>query len=400
MFVRKTWDVGTSTQSRYDSHHLISLETIAFRICPILRTMKIPSLNPQENRAAGALLGAFIGDAIGLGPHWYYDLDEQHRDYGTWITDYTAPKPDRYHGGLKAGDSSQAGLILKLTIESLVSRSGYDEADFCRRVEEDLFPKLDGTPSHGPGGYTSHSIRNAWRKRVVEKRSWSESAGNADTTEAIERALAIAIIYANAPKKLVEYVESNATLTQSDETVLALTIAFCLVLGRVVTGERFDARIGDRLVQMVEDGILPFHTTSRSKPQPRAPGDARRPLAGQFSSPDALFLPRWMAATADDPTIKIEPAWRVSTVYGMPCAIYNLLPTVYYLAARFRQDFESAILHAVNGGGHNQARAMLTGSLVGAQVGLSGIPTRFLEGLNDREELVFLTVRLAQANAA
>jgi hypothetical protein len=43
---------------------------------------------------------------------------------------------------------------------------------------------------------------------------------------------------------------------------------------------------------------------------------------------------------------------------------------------------------------------MLTGSLVGAQVGLSGIPTRFLEGLNDREELVSLTVRLAQANAA
>jgi ADP-ribosylglycohydrolase len=362
--------------------------------------MKIPSLNPQQNRAAGALLGAFIGDAMGLGPHWYYDLDEQHRDYGTWITDYTAPKPDRYHGGLKAGDSSQAGSILKLTIESLVSRSGYDEADFCRRLDEDLFPKLDGTPSHGPGGYTSHSIRNAWRKRVVEKRPWSELSGNADTTEAIERALAIAVRYAYAPKQLVEYVESNSALTQSDETVLALTIAFCLVLGLVVTGERFDAGIGDKLVQMVEDGILPFHTTSRSEPQPRAPGDARLPLAGQFSSPDALFLPRWMAVTADDPTIKIEPAWRVSIVYGMPCAIYNLLPTVYYLAARFRQDFESAILHAVNGGGHNQARAMLTGSLVGAQVGLSGIPTRFLEGLNGREELVSSTVRLAQANAA
>ena len=95
--------------------------------------MKIPSLNPEQKRAAGALLGAFIGDAMSLGPHWYYDLDEQHRDYGTWITDYTTPKPDRYHGGLKAGDLSQAGLILKLTVESLVSCSGYDEADFCRR---------------------------------------------------------------------------------------------------------------------------------------------------------------------------------------------------------------------------------------------------------------------------
>jgi hypothetical protein len=42
---------------------------------------------------------------------------------------------------------------------------------------------------------------------------------------------------------------------------------------------------------------------------------------------------------------------------------------------------------------------MLTGTLVGAQVGLSGIPTRFLEGLNDCEELVSLAVRLAQAEA-
>jgi ADP-ribosylglycohydrolase len=356
--------------------------------------MKIPSLNPKENRAAGALLGAFIGDALGVGPHWYYDLEEQYRDYGTWITDYTTPKPARYHGGLKAGDSSQAGVILKLTVESLVSRSGYDEADFCRRLEEDLFPKLDGKPKNGPGGYTSHSIRDTWQKRVVEKRPWSDTAGNADTTEAIERALAIAIRYADSPRALVEFVESNTTLTQTDETVVALSIAFCAVLGLLVTGQRFDAKIGDTLAQLVDDGVFPFHGA-----QPQT-GGARKIFAGQLSSPDALFLPRWMAETAEDPAIKIEPAWKVSKIYGMPCAIYNLLPTAYYLAARFRDDFEGAVLNAVNAGGHNQARAMLTGSLVGAQVGLSGIPKRFLEGLNDREELLSLTVKLAQSREA
>ena len=35
-----------------------------------------------QNRAAGAIMGAFIGDALGLGPHWYYDLSELRRDYG------------------------------------------------------------------------------------------------------------------------------------------------------------------------------------------------------------------------------------------------------------------------------------------------------------------------------
>ena len=53
---------------------------------------------------------------------------------------------------------------------------------------------------------------------------------------------------------------------------------------------------------------------------------------------------------------------------GMPCAIYHQLPAAYCLAARFRDDFDSAMLHAINGGGQNQAHTILTGALVGAQV--------------------------------
>jgi len=79
----------------------------------------------------------------------------------------------------------------------------------------------------------------------------------------------------------------------------------------------------------------------------------------------------------------------------MPCAIYHQLPAAYYLAARFHDDFESALLHAINGGGQNQARAILTGALAGAQVGLSLIPQRFLDGLADSAALCKLATQLA-----
>jgi ADP-ribosylglycohydrolase len=348
-----------------------------------------------EDRARGALMGAFIGEALGVGPHWYYDLDALRRAFGPWIDGYTDPKPGRYHAGLKAGQLSQPGFILKLTLRSLVARGEYDEADFCRAMDEDLFPQLDGTPVCGPGLYTSQSIREAWRRRVQLKLPWGRTGGPADTTEAIERTLAIAVRYARDPAQLARHVTANTLLTQSDGTVVTMTVAYAAVLGQLVQGERLDPRLSGKLMGLVRDGALPFHAVTRADQQALQPGDPDPPREGRFASPDALLTPSTAAAAAADPKIRIEPAWRVSIVYGMPCAIYHILPAAYYLAARFHDDFESAVLHAVNGGGQNQARAMLAGALAGAQTGLSGIPRRFLDGLEEVAELDRLSAQLA-----
>jgi ADP-ribosylglycohydrolase len=344
-------------------------------------------------------MGAFIGDALALGPHWYYNLDDLRRDYGDWIDGYTAPRPGRYHDGLRAGEQSQAGFILELTLASLVERGGYDAEDFCQRMDNELFPLLDGTPVSGPGGYTSQSIREAWRRRVRQKLPWGQTAGQADTTEAIERTLAIAVRYALDPARLATAVAGNAALTQADDLVLSMTVAYGAVLGQLVQGHALDANISDRLMKLVKTGELPFHAVTRENLQPPRPGDPDPPRAGRFASPDALLSPAYMAAVAADPDVRIEPAWKVSLVYGMPCAIYHQLPAAYYLAARFRDDFESAVLHAVNGGGQNQARAILTGALVGAQAGFSGIPWRFTDGLVRGTALLELAERLAEQAA-
>jgi len=353
-----------------------------------------------QDRAAGAIMGAFIGDAMGLGPHWYYDLAELRRDYGEWISGYTDPMPGRYHAGLKAGQLSQAGFILKLLLTSLVEKGEYEEEDFCNRMDKELLPLLDGTPVCGPGGYTSQSIRELWRQRVEQKLPWGKTGGPADDTEAIERTLVLAVRYALDPVRLAAVINSNTALTQNDNVVASMTVAYGAVLGLLVQGHALNSHLSGKLMRLVNKGELPFHHITSDNLQPPRPGDPDPSRAGKFASPDALLTPSYMAAAAVDPDIRIEPAWKVSIVYGMPCAIYHQLPAAYYLAARFSDDFESALLHAINGGGQNQARAMLTGALVGAQVGLSRIPQRFIDGLEDSAELLRLAAELAEDVAA
>src|SRR5262249_10125479 len=105
----------------------------------------------HQDRAAGCIVGGFIGDALGLGPHWYYDLAELSRDFGDWIDGYRDPVPGaKYHRGMKAGELSQTGLIMLLLLRSVAERGGYEEHDFTSRLDDELLAKMDGQPFSGP----------------------------------------------------------------------------------------------------------------------------------------------------------------------------------------------------------------------------------------------------------
>jgi hypothetical protein len=149
---------------------------------------------------------------------------------------------------------------------------------------------------------------------------------------------------------------------------------------------------------MVEKGVLPFTHAVLAEKKGAYENSPTAPSAS-LPFPDGLLFPSHIWQAAKDPDVSIEPAWKVSLVYGMPCSILCMLPAAYYLAARFQENFEQAVLHALNGGGQNMSRAMLTGALVGAQVGLSGIPTRFIDGLSGSRELLDLAEQLANKAA-
>jgi hypothetical protein len=127
--------------------------------------------------------------------------------------------------------------------------------------------------------------------------------------------------YLLEPSQLAAAITANPLLTRIDDTVVSMTVAFGAVLGLLVQGHSMDADLSGKLMGLVKSGELPVHLVTRDDLKPPRPGDPDPPRAGRFASPDALLSPSYMAAAAVDPGIRIEPAWKVSIVYAMPCAI-------------------------------------------------------------------------------
>ena len=69
------------------------------------------------------------------------------------------------------------------------------------------------------------------------------------------------------------------------------------------------------------------------------------------------------------------------------CYIDHCFPAVLYLAARYSDDFAAALVANTNVGGDNCHRGAVLGALLGAALGLSAIPQRWIAGLTRQREL-------------
>ncbi|XP_064398285.1 uncharacterized protein LOC135344926 [Halichondria panicea] len=339
-----------------------------------------------QDRAAGAIMGAMIGDALGLGCHWYYNLDQLKREYGEWIDDYTTAKPGRYHYGCKAGDVSQSGQLFQYLLETLNEKGEYSEEDFCTRLDGFL-ATLDGTREGGR--YTQKDVCDVWKNRVVLKKPWGECASPfGDTTDSCVRAVALAARYHNDLPTLVKKIGSNSILQYQDRQVQVHSIAFGLTVACLISGMEY-SKISSHLMNLIAEGKIPFTSAMALD----------RDSEENTPEPDSLLWSGYAAKAVANLNLRIEPARDAPQMYGLSCAFYMLMPGAYYLAARFPDNFETAVLTAVNSGGQNLARASLTGGMVGAITGLSSFPDRFIKGLTDGDKWVEVAKKIAQDGA-
>ncbi|PSC74197.1 ADP-ribosylglycohydrolase [Micractinium conductrix] len=358
------------------------------------------SVAAQRDRAAGAVLGCLIGDALGVGPHWYCDLDVLRQEFG-WVGGYVQSKPGRYHEGLAPGDLSQTGQVCELLLRSLVDAGRYDQPDFCSRLDA-LLGQLDGTPYSPPGDYTDVAMRDVWRGRKKEGLQWGDGALGSwcDTSEGAIRAVMLAARYAGSLGEAAAHALANVRVTHLDPVVTGQSMSFALLVAAMIQGEPIDADLGLKMRELAKKGEIPVTHAILAEERGTITEQPADPTP-TMPFPDALLQVGWVVEAARDPKVSFPPQ-KVGKVYGMACSIHFLLPAAYYLAVAFEKEptgqrrFEQAVLHAINSGGNNMARAALTGALVGSIVGLTGIPSRFVEGLTKGEELRALALALAE----
>jgi ADP-ribosyl-[dinitrogen reductase] hydrolase len=320
------------------------------------------------DRKRGCLLGAFLGDALAMPVHWYYDRAALVRDYGR-VIDLVAPKNPHadsilwrsnyaalnakgeilhdqakywgkrgvhYHQFLRAGENT---LNMQLALELLASlreRGGYDRGDYTRRYIDFMT-----TPGKHYDTYLEECHRNFFTKYARGKKP--EDCGGEDIhIGGLAHVPVLAVWYANDEPAALEAVREQVRVTHRGVMVETAARDLTKMLVAILNGAP------------VRESIEKFGNgwVGRKK------------------------LEAW--ATRPDEEV-------IGAVLSPACYLEDSFPASLFLAWKYADSLGSALVANANLGGDNCHRGIVVGALVGA--GGAPVPERWERGLLCRELL-------------
>jgi ADP-ribosyl-[dinitrogen reductase] hydrolase len=340
------------------------------------------------DRLRGSLWGMFVGDALAMPVHWYYDVAALQRDCGE-VRDYRAPalhhpnsimgrastgqagrgsqegdvvggvilkgkkalwsRPHtHYHHGLAAGDNTLNLLCARILIRNLTASGGHDPQAFLR----DYIAFMTAPDSHRDTyaeSYHRDFFAN-WARGVPPERC--AGAEGHDTASI---------------GGLVSLPPLILALRSDRDQARAALLAQLRLTHRSALLERHALELGELLLHLLDD-----------------PAPSLRSLAvesaGRLGSPIGDLVARAEDGRLSDLEV-------IGRVLSPACYIDQSYPAVLYLAARHAGDLEAALIANTNAGGDSCHRGAVLGAILGAALGCGAIPTRWIEGLRDREVL-------------
>jgi len=322
----------------------------------------------NEARQRGCLLGAFLGDAMAMPVHWYYDRAALVRDYGRvtdlvaprsphadsilWRSNYAAPNAKgeilhdqekywgrrgvHYHQFLRAGENT---LNMQLALELLASlraRGGYDAGDYTRR-----YIGFMTTPGRHRDTYVEECHRNFFTKYARGKKP--EDCGGEDIhIGGLSHVPILAAWYADDEAAALAAVREQVRVTHRGELVETAARDLTRMLVAVING----AGVRESIEKFGHGWV------GRKK------------------------LESW-AARSDEEV--------VGGILSPACYLQDSFPASLFLAWKYADNLQDALVANTNLGGDNCHRGIVVGALVGG--GGAPVPERWARGLLCRELL-------------
>ena len=322
----------------------------------------------DEVKQQSCLLGAFLGDALAMPVHWYYDRAALVRDYGRvvdlvapknphadsilWRSSYTAPNPKgeilheqaaywgrrgiHYHQFLRAGENT---LNMQLALELLFvlrEHGNYDKADYLKRYIDFMT-----TPGRHRDTYIEECHRNFFTKYARGKKP--EDCGGDDIhIGGLAHVPILAAWYADKESAALEAVKEHVRVTHRGELVETAARDLTKMLIAILNGSG------------VRESIEKFGNGWAG----------RRKLEAWAQRPDEEVI---------------------GSILSPACYLKDAFPAALFLAWKYSNKLESALIANTNLGGDNCHRGIVVGALVGASG--AAIPLHWANNLLCRELL-------------
>jgi len=346
-------------------------------------------LSTRIDRVRGCLLGMAIGDALGaplegLGA-------QQIRAHYQLVTDYVdgarawKKKPYRWRlPGLYSDDTQQALVLCDVVLEL-----GRICPDRVAKVYLDLATPEGGyAGAHRGVGRSFRQVLADLKRGVSPDRTGQASAG----IGAAMRIAPLPLYFTDDPDALHEAVMAASLMTHRDIRSLSGALAVAHAVRRLIAGAGRDPSFLFRVAADVAKGEERIaREAGGSVASLQAHG---RSLSQAIANAEPLLdIPREraLAALAEEANRHgAEPVCRRATM-GFPPAC---IPTCLYLLLT-TDNFEEALTEVVNLGGDADSTGAILGALAGAHFGVDSIPTRWLEGLQNREGIEARALALA-----
>jgi ADP-ribosylglycohydrolase len=332
----------------------------------------------------------FVGDALAMPVHWYYDVAALQRDFGT-LRDYQTPKdyhpssimslastgaagrgsqkgevvgsvimhgkkhlwgqPNRhYHYGLQSGDNTLNLLCVRVLLRTMNQNGRYDSADFLR-----AYVAFMTTPGSHLDTYAESYHRDFFANyaRGVSPERCAGAEGH--DTASIGGLVALPPVIVSALRE------------QDPAAVENTLLAHLRLTHRSAKLERYALAVGRLLPRLLQD------------PLPQI-GPLVCATAESLGFPAAKVVEQVNRDRLCDRHV-------IGGMLSPACYIEQSFPAVLYLAARYPDDFAGALVANTNVGGDNCHRGAVLGALLGAALGYRAIPDRWICGLRSRAEL-------------